>query len=795
MNKSRRAARLLVAALLVIALAPAGLRPSTAHAAACSAWMDPSKTPEQRATALLAAMTIDQKVALTQNQAFQSHGGTAGYIAGVPALCLPDLVLNDAGQGVGDTDNGPSGAEVTAFPAPIAQSSSWDPAVQRQFGAELGSQAWQRGVNVQLAPGIEVDRVYTNGRNWEYMSEDPYLAGQTAAAVVAGLQSSHVVATAKHYMANSQEFDRMSDSSDVDQRTLHEIYMLPYEAAIKQSHLGSVMCSYNRIDSIYACENGTVLNRDLKGDLGFDGWVMSDWGATHSTVASANGGLDQEMNVANWMYFGPTLKTAVQNGQVPMSRVNDMVFRILRVMFQVGLFDHVAPPTPALPSGPGTNVDSAAADTLARQIAESGAVLLKNTQSILPLPLGVGKRIAVIGESAAPVGAELVYNGGGSGHIPEFGYRPVTNPLQSMTTLATPSGDVITYNDGTNATLAAATASAADVAVVFAYDSESEGTDRPNLSLPVTPQQCTLFGCVKGSVDQDALISAVAAANPNTVVVLETGGPVLMPWLSQVKGVMEAWYPGEMGGDAIANVLFGQVSPSGKLPETFPKKENETPVNTPEQYPGTNADSIGPHSRYTEGINVGYRWYDSNNIAPLFPFGHGLSYTTFRYSNLVVAPAASPSGTATASFDVTNTGSRDGAEVAQVYVGAPANNYAFEPPQQLRGYQRLNLKKGQTAHVSLPINSRAVSYWSGGANAWVPETGCHPVTVGSSSRDIRLQGQGLDGNLALCTLGVATTSVSTPNTSSGRPVPTWLLLGLGFIAGTAVLAWRRRLAG
>ena len=422
--------------LAVVITTPAGAAPS------CP-WMNAKLSAKQRAHELVSAMTIDQKIAmLSQAQPLYAHYGAAGYVPAQPSLCIPDLVLNDAGQGVGDAET-----NTTAFPAPIAQSSSWDPSLQRRFGAALGWQAWHKGINVQLAPGIEIDRVPLNGRNFEYMSEDPYLAGQGAVAEVRGIQSNPVIATVKHYVANSQETNRMTVSSDVDQRTLEEIYTAPYEAAVKQGHAGSVMCSYNRINGTYACENRDTLTTILKRQFGFTGFVMSDWGATHSTVAAANAGLDMEMDVKPGQYFTAPLKTAVEDGQVRMSRLDDMVTRIARTMFAIGIFDH---PAAAEPAAAAANVQRPQDIALARSLSEEGTVLLKNQGQVLPLT-GNGKRIAVIGPGAGPTGAEQFYNGAGSGHIPEFGVKPdVVTPLQGITQRALAGGDVVTYADGSS---------------------------------------------------------------------------------------------------------------------------------------------------------------------------------------------------------------------------------------------------------------------------------------------------------------------------------------------------------
>jgi beta-glucosidase len=708
----------------LVALSPSAAGADTAQ---CP-WMDPTQSPDQRASELLGAMTLDQKISMLHGaeSSMLSYYGTAGNVAAIPQLCIPDLVLNDAGAGVGDGQ-----VNTTAFPDGIAQASSWDPSLQQQFGTALGWEAWHKGINVMLAPGVNIARVPMNGRNFEYAGEDPYLAGQTGVAVINGIQSQNVIATVKHYVANNQETNRMTVSSDVDERTLNEIYLPAFEAAVKQAHVGSVMCSYNRINTVYACENPTTLTDVLKKELGFSGFVMSDWGATHSTAAAANAGLDMEMeSYNNGQYFGDALKTAVQNGQVPASRLDDMVVRILRSMFANGLFDHPAVPEP---QGFEAVVNTPADATVARQVAEEGTVLLKNKDRVLPLD-GTGKKIALIGQAAGAGGAELAYQGGGSSHVPLAGSVPVVSPQQGITQRGAANADTVIYADGTVVADAVAAAKASDVAIVYANDSETEGNDRPNLGLNYGT--CGLAACAQVPVSQDQLIEAVAQANPNTIVVLNTGGPVLMPWLGEVKGVVEAWYPGQEDGNAIASILFGDVNPSGKLPQTFPASENDLPTQTTAQYPGTAVagDTVGPHATYSEGLDVGYRWYDAQNITPLFPFGYGLSYTDFGYSNVSVTQTTNG---ATVSFTLTNTGRRAGADVAQVYVDDPA--VSGEPPKQLKGYQKVFLQPGQSSRVTIPLESRAFARWDTSSHAWVIDKGTYQVLVGSSSRDIRQQ--------------------------------------------------------
>src|SRR3954452_19234956 len=741
----------------VLAAAPAAFAP--AQSTPQCAWMNRSLSPDERAQRLVAAMNVDQKIQmLYQAQPVWAHYGAAGYIPGQPDLCIPDLVLNDAGQGVGDHE-----VNTVAFPAPKAQASSWDPALMRRFGQALGWGALHKGINVQLAPGIEIDRIPVNGRNFEYLSEDPYFAGQGAAALVGGIQDEHVVATVKHYIANSQENNRMTDSSDVDDRTLHEIYAAPYETAVRDGHAGSVMCSYNRINGAYACENANTLNRILKGQFGFDGWVMSDWGGTHSTIPAALNGLDQEMGLSPGQYFNQPLKDAVTSGKVPLSRLDDMVLRIARTMFRVGLFDHPAAAEPAAYSADVRRPEDVA---LARTLSEDGTILLKNDGPILPLTTQ-GQRIAVIGPGAGPQGAAQLYNGGGSAHIPEAGDKPdVVSPLQGITQRAQAQQDVVSYADGSSQADAVAAASAADIAVVFVGDQDSEGNDRPTMSL--ASGNCSLAGCTPSTVDQDALISAVAGANPNTIVVLDTGGPVTMPWLKQVKGLFEAWFPGQEDGNAIAALLFGDVNPSARLTETFPASEKDLPTaGSKDQYPGVNdADGV-PHSKYTEGLLVGYRWYDAKNITPLFPFGYGLSYTTFDERAMKIA-ASRDATAATVSFDVVNTGARPGAEGPQLYITDPSAS--DEPPKQLKGFTKLTLDPGETRRVSLPLDFRSFAHYDTTVGDWRVTPGCYDVLVVRSSRDVPLKETVSVGGAA-CRGAVASIPLVTDLSRAGaRPV-------------------------
>src|SRR4051794_14893293 len=711
----------LLVALVSVATALATQQPQAARAATACPWMDAKKPVEQRAQELVKAMSIDDKIQMVhQNAPIWAHYGAAGYIAGNPDLCIPDLVLNDAGQGVGDHN-----FNVTAFPSAIAQASSWDRTLQRKFGKALGHEAFEKGINVQLAPDVNIARFPMNGRNSEAFGEDPYFAGQAASAEIKGLQDNPLIATVKHYALNNHEVNRMTVSADADDRTIHEIYTPAFEAAVNQGKTGAVMSSYNRINGTYASENGPMLNGILKTEFGFDGFVMSDWGGQHSTVEAALAGSDMEMGFAPGQYFGDPLKQAVQAGKVPQARLDDMVTRILRTMFRVGIFEH---PAAAQPAAYSANVETPDDVALARKVAEEGTVLLKNDSSTLPIS-GQGKRIAVIGPTAGQAGAEESYNTGGSAHIPEAGPHPhVVSPLQGVTQRAQADNDVVTYADGNSQADAIAAASAADVAVVFVGDGETEGQDRPDLKLS-SSKFCTLAGCATVSTDQDALMKAVAGANPNTVVVLNTGGPMLMPWLGQVKSVLQAWYPGQEDGNAIAALLFGDVNPSAKLAQTFPKAMADLPIKNQSQYPGVDDSKGVPRAAYSEGLKVGYRWYDSQGIDPLFPFGFGLSYTTFEISGVHVKPIVGGAAGALVGAKVKNTGSRAGAQVVQLYVGMPPQT--GEPPKQLKGYRKVALQPGQAKTVTMKLGPRAFSQRSPDAGAWTVARGCYSLMVGS----------------------------------------------------------------
>lgn len=707
-----------VAAAAALAVAAFGGATSAGAAANCP-WMKSGQSPEQRANELVAGMTLDQKI----HQVHQSdppwffYYGTAGHVDGTPELCIPTLVLSDAGSGVAGGQQG-----TTTFPSGVGQAATWNPALEHQFGEALGQEAYDKGINVMLGPGMNIARIATNGRNFEYFGEDPFLAGQIVASAIRGIQSNPVLAEAKHYAANNQETNRNTISSQVDDRTMREIYLPAFEAAVKDGHVGSIMCSYNRLNEKYACENKELLDGYLRRDWGFEGFVTSDWGATHSTVDSARSGLDLEMNATPSQYYGDPLKAAVESGKVPMARLDEMLRQILVPMFRFGLFDH---PPKSQPGPYGAQAITPEHRDLARRIAEQATVLLKNDGNALPLASQGGKTIGVLGYAANPAGAASTSGGGGSSK--GSGVPSPVSPLEGIEQQAAAHGDKVLYADGSSQADAEAVARASDVVIAFASDSEEEGADRPDLGL--RPGVCPFPVCVDVPFDQDAMINSAAAANPNTVVVIAAGAPVAMPWLKDVRAVVDEWYAGIENGNAIAAILYGQANPSGKLPQTFPKSLADMPTRTPAQYPGKDGKAV-----YSEGLKVGYRWFDSEGIEPLFPFGYGLSYTSFGYSRL---KAQHGRDHATVNFTLSNTGVRSGAEVAQVYVGFP--KWTGEPPRQLKGFQKVDLESGASSRVTVNLDRRAFSYWDERTGAWRVGRGCYSLAVGGSSRSLPLQ--------------------------------------------------------
>jgi beta-glucosidase len=715
------------------------------------AWSDKSLSPDARADMVIKEMTLDEKIQLLHGPGWGSIMSGApesgpltraisvlGFIPGIPRLGVPDLQMTDCVVGVSGA--GGKGRYATALPSAEAMAAAWDPALSYEIGTMIGHEVRALGFNMSLGSGINLIREPRNGRTFEYKGEDPLLAGTLAGQELKAEKALHIITDIKHYGVNDQDAGRIVANSVISKRAMRESDLLAFQIALHDSGAGAIMCSYNRINGIYACENPYTLTDVLKKDFGFKGFVVSDWGGTQSTVNAAKAGLDIEMPGND--SFGAPLKKAVESGEVSMDRLNDMVHRILRTEFDSGMFDD--PPQPESP-------DVLRGLEVAQKTEERGLVLLKNSSNQLPLNSASVKSIAVIG-GHADAG---VLSGGGSSQVspaggnavappPEIARNPLafflvptyqrSVPLKGIQAKAPHA--TVKFDPGTDTAAAAALAKSSQVAIVFAVQHASEGMDVKNLSLPDK---------------QDALIEAVAAANPHTIVVLETGGAVLMPWLDKVAAVVETWYPGISGSEAIANVLFGDVNPSGKLPITFPNSEADLPHPTHVDPPKADATHVVPklagapgligmamgiappfEVNYDEGLKVGYKWYDAEKKPVLFPFGFGLSYTTYAYSGLKVTPGDSTQ----VSFAVKNIGKRAGSEIAQVYASLPDS--AGEPPNRLVGWTRVDLAPGESKQVSVSITRERLQIFDEASDSWKMVPGQYTLRVGPSSRDLPL---------------------------------------------------------
>ena len=696
-------------------------------------WMNVTLDPDTRADLMVKEMTLDEKIQLVHGIGWgplragspvpAADNGGAGFVPGIPRLGLPDINLADSAVGIRMAAR--DSRYATLLPSVIGMASSWDPKMGFLYGSVIGRELRDQGYNMSIGGGMDLIREPRNGRNFEYASEDPLLAGTMVGELAMGVQSNNVMGDIKHYVLNDQETGRNTLNALLDKRAMQETDLLGFQIAIGMAKPAGVMCSYNHVNGDYACENQYTLTDVLKKEWGFKGFVLSDWEGTHSTVKAALAGLDMEQPGDG--YFGAPLKQAVQDGKVPEARVDDMVHRIVRSMFATGVIDH--PPVRRV-------VDPFKGRDDARKIEEESLVLLKNEDGILPLAAGEGKTIAVIGGRAD----EGVLSGGGSAQVDAPGGlpggsawgKPVYFPSSPLRYLKEQAGDgaTVSFDAGTDVAAAAKAAAKAQVAIVFVTQWMSEGMDRPTLSLPD---------------DQDALVEAVAKANPNTVVVLETGGPVSMPWHKLVKGIVEAWYPGIGGGEAIADVLYGRVNASGKLPVTFAVDDAQLPhpkVTGLTAATGNNGMNGGgnrgrqarnfPVDYNVEGMKVGYKWFEAKDETPLFPFGFGLSYTSFAYSGLTVTPGAE-----SVSFTVKNTGERAGDEIAEVYVTLPKS--ADEPFRKLVGFERVSLAAGASETVTVPIKPLYLKVFSTEKNGWERLDGAYRIEVGGSSAELPLK--------------------------------------------------------
>lgn len=704
MRNTRTVCRLI---LLTVALA-------AAHTGGAQTWMNKDLSPDQRADLVLKQMTLDEKIALVHGMGgfgkagVYSNGG-AGVIEGIPRLHIPYVQLADSAVGVRGA--AARGRYATLLPSVLGLACSWDTKAGFDYGALIGRELRDELYNSTLGGGVDIMREPRNGRNFEYAGEDPILAGTMVAHEIEGVNSEHVISDLKHYAFNDQETGRNIGNVLLDKRNMRETDLLAFEIAVLDGHPGMVMCSYNKVNGDWACENDYLLTEVLKKDWHFPGFVISDWEATHSTAKAANAGLDNEEPGSR--FFGPKLKDAVQGGQVPMSRLDDMARRVLRSEFAAGIVDDP-------PKGRVVNPFTDAA--VSQHIAEESIVLLKNDNQVLPIDPAKVHSIALIGSHAD----QSVLSGGGSAQVDppggtesKFLGPPIwfpSSPMQYIE-LHAPAAKV-QYNDGSDRNAAAELAKNSELAIVFVNQPMTEALDAKTLSLPD---------------DQDALVDAVAKANPNTVAILETGGPVSMPWADQVRGIVEAWYPGINGAQALANLLYGEVNFSAKLAATFAKSDDQLPFR---EIPGINLKPVNrwelpafdiPYNK--QGLKVGYKWFDAEHLDPLFPFGFGLSYTTFAYSDMKATPKE-------VTFTVRNTGSRAGIEIAQVYAALPAQTK--EPPKRLVGWDRIPLGPGESKTVTVPLVPKYLSIFNVDKNDWELVPGEYKLMVGPSSRDLPL---------------------------------------------------------
>ena len=809
---SRRSAlRLLGGAIAVATAATSGLTPP-AHA------LDrPEAGAGSRVEGLIGKLTLDEKISLLHGATDAKSLGQAGYVPPVERLGIPRLRLADGPAGVRVTRH------ATALPAPVLLASAFDPDLARRYGQVIGREGRALGQDVLLSPMVNLIRTPYAGRNFETFSEDPLLASGMVAAEIGGIQGEGLIATVKHYAMNNQEKDRMSIDVRIDEQTMHEVELRGFEAAVGAG-VGAVMGAYNKVNGTFSCENKTLLTDILRDRWGFDGWVMTDWFAAHSTVAAITAGLDMEM--PDGTHFGTALKSAVQNGSVPERYVDRSVRRILTVMDRFGLLDGSAPPRP--------DRDAPAGAAVALEVAKAGATLLRNEHHTLPLARG--GTVAVIG----PTGTLPFVSGGGSAHVvPDHAGSPLDaiksragkvtyslgedlfgkavpasalSPAFDSEGLGVDAGKVWTYDgtltvpeadewtfvlhfssaptarpkvllDGTElfpqasgygefftgglvsaapdglsvrrktltlakgahtlkitaqggadgllfrlrrstgATRAQDVAEAVKAAraawdvVLFAYEDATEGQDRTTIALPGHQQQ---------------LIEAVTAANPRTTVVLNTSSSTSMPWLRRTGAVLQMYYPGQEGAAATAAVLYGECDPGGRLTQSFPVDDHHHPVaGDPRRYPGVDGTE-----EYSEGIHTGYRWYEAEGVRPLFPFGHGLSYTSFSYEDLRARPTRAG---IEVSFTVRNTGRRGGVAVPQVYVGPSPDLRLDQAVRLLGGYRRLTLRAGERRRIAVQVTARTLSSWDPKRHDWVLGTGRRTVWVGASSRDLQLR--------------------------------------------------------
>jgi len=679
-------------------------------------WCDTSLSPAKRAALLLDALSPAERIGLLAGDSPAGVTGAAGThtgaALGLPRLDLPPLYLTDGPVGVRQ-------GQSTALPSSLALAASFNRRLARRDGALVGEEAKLKGNDVVYAPTINLLRTPLWGRAFESLGEDPYLTARLGVEWIRGAQARGVIANVKHFAVNNQEGVERADGTlagsrykvdaRVDERTLAELYLSQFEAAVKEGRAGSVMCSYNRLNGPHTCESRWLLDQVLRKRWGFHGFVLADYGASKHVGSGLRAGLDFEPFPfvdfdGGEVYTPAAVQAALAAGRTTQAAVDRAVARLLRTLFAYRFFDRAAYVDDE------SRIDRAAHAQEARRLAEAGTVLLSN-DGALPLDSKGLNSLAVIGADG-----DAYKNGGGSSNVQPYS---VVTPREGIATRAGAGVDV-RYDPGDDPARAAALARTADAAVVVVADTAGEGADKP----------CLALDCGAGlGPKRDELIERVAAANDRTVVVLETAGPVLTSWRNEVEAVVEAWYPGSGGGAAIARVLFGDVDPGGRLPATFPRRAADLPTaGNRRRYPG-----VGDTVRYSEGMLVGYRWYDQRGVEPAFPFGHGLSYTRFDFRDLHVRRHGRG---ATVSITVRNVGRRAGVAVPQLYLGLPDARGRVQPPRQLKGFESVSLRRGRRARVRFALDARAFSYWNARRDRWQIAPGCYQVEVGRSSTDI-----------------------------------------------------------
>ncbi len=703
----------------------AGLGPSRCGDLQTRPWCDAQLLPAQRAELLLAEMTLMQKLSLLAGDSIIAPATGDPYVGiseGIPELGIPDLRMSDGPVGV-------RGSPATAFPTPLSLASSFNPELAWRTGKAVANEVRHKGTDLLHAPVLDVMRHPLAGRTFETFGEDPYLVERLGVEWILGAQTEGVMANVKHYAMNTQEGQiglppitsliggRQLVNHVIDERTLREMHLAPFEAAIREADVASFMCAYGFVNGAAACGSHFLLQQVLRDEWGFDGFVVSDYVlAVKDTVLSLNNGTEIEMPLG--MFYTPLLlQTAVLTGLVSIDTVDTRVANILRTLFRFGFFDRADfVRNDAL-------IDQAAHATVARETAEQGTVLLRNN-GVLPLAATSLTRIAVFGASAVERPS-----GGGSSAVTPLQF---VSPLDGIAARA--QGVEVVYDAGESAVAAAALAATADVAIVFVADKASEGVDKTCISLdcPALPLSVLVPGLPElGAKPQDALIEAVAAANPNSIVVMQVAGPVLTPWRDRLAALLVTWYPGQEAGNAVAHVLFGDTDPGGRLPVSFPDAETDTPTaRNPLQYPG-----LANQAFYSEGVFTGYRWYDAEAIAPVFPFGYGLSYTQFAVEDLQISTRGDA---IEASLSVRNTGDRAGWAVPQLYLGLPSTSVP-QPPRALRGFDKRWLRAGESARAQFTLDGQAQSYWDVASGGWRIADGCYAIEAGTSSRELPLR--------------------------------------------------------